>query len=744
MVFFMLLLAPKVSVASFYHDFYVDHETAGMLEAAFRAQLDSEQRLGGYLDEIMKSYGRANLAVAGIMAVKHLERKALHDAGILGVPGQENYYYQHIYKLVFSRIIPQILRCGVLLVDHIDQVYVWGPQLQMICTEVRDLCGQFSAVVGNGALTFNFGFPQVADEVLDILGISGLQGIDWNDFLDSIGDIDIRDGVDKMTDDFKDDINGIYSAGRSLLSGSYDAAGDLWEGRSNVVKLFSGKPTELKSRIDSLKQYFEDVTDKHALKDKLGSVLGAVDSVSIINRFFTYRDCRPEDFIHDFSGSGRSSYYRQRWYITGNGRTVHEETFDSSSMEEGAFRKKMEGRLNEYLVLDDGVDYELQKDSKQYYTLPDELNLKGVHQAVFYLHCDFGGSIGDGSYTFKVDPRHDPLNEQSKQYAMATEREPSDFRDRDACTRRLDYWDSEYDRLKGIVDGLSDDIDRLYYEMGEGKLTSDGLPIETAIANLESQRTSYSRELRTASDSLRIYDNMLDEINDDLVDDGDIFRIPHIMRTYEGMFGLRWLDDGHWEDYTWVRRCYYPGADENMTLRVELERDAGEKFFLGIRIHRSRITMNYALYYESPTDNAVEYLDLDPQRSEEENAAIVQEHMRQWQEDFPDCVVDVETRVGEDLKDSIDNHTVHLLWASDRVRIARMVNARLEIIFARLQVMERTLRFSKSLFERFKDSVTEIYRRPVNRIWTYRFLEERRERLLNNMSATPRRREEGG
>ena len=162
----MMFLVPTASRANWYYGFYYDYKTSALLLGSMTTQLLQEQKAGEYLEDILKSYGKVNVAVSGMYLTKNLERKALHDAGILGVPGQENYYYQHIYRLVYERIIPEILRCGILLIDHVDQVYVWGPQLNEICNDVHSLCQQFSAVVSNGTLTFNFDFPKVSERVM--------------------------------------------------------------------------------------------------------------------------------------------------------------------------------------------------------------------------------------------------------------------------------------------------------------------------------------------------------------------------------------------------------------------------------------------------------------------------------------------------------------------------------------------------------------------------------------------------
>ena len=95
------------------------------------------------------------------------------------------------------------------------------------------------------------------------------------------------------------------------------------------------------------------------------------------------------------------------------------------------------------------------------------------------------------------------------------------------------------------------------------------------------------------------------------------------------------------------------------------------------------------------------------------------------------------------VTDSIGDHKVHLLWAGDRVRIARDINSRLELIYARLQVMERILLSMKSLPTRIKNEVHNIVTDPVDKAWCYDFLKERLSRMRDNVNAKPLRRRKG-
>lgn len=748
----VMLLVPLASRANWYYGVYYDTKTSALLSTSFATQLLQEQKAGEYLEDILESYGKVNVAVSGMYLTKNLERKALHDAGILGVPGQENYYYQHIYRLVYERIIPEILRCGILLIDHVDQVYVWGPQLNEICNDVHSLCEQFSAVVSNGTLTFNFDFPKVSERVMEIVGISDVAKVDWEDFFDSLASIDVGGAVDSLKNDFKSDYDDLYLAGKQLISTGGGALDTLWANRSKVGQILKGKPQEIKAKVDSLKEFFDGVTNTYDVKSQFEEFMGTVDSLSILTKFFEYRDCDPSKLIYDFNQDGKKGLYvKERWYIERGNNVLYEEWFDSYTMDKESFEERMNGKLKEYQA-DDVPPLllaELKQDQRTEYQQTEELHTEGATQAVYTVSCDDGGVMAEGSYSFKVNPRHDPLNEDSKKYAMETRLDPNEYAEsaRTAVGDKVDYWSGEYDKYNELYTDLDTKIGELYELYGQGQMTYNGENISTVINNLDNERRTASSNRQAAKDSLNVWSSTYSELMDDLVDDGDIQRIPHIMNEVQGVFNLRWLDEGHWEGYTWIRKAWLPSANHEVTLRVKLERQRGESYLLGfitfIRIHRSIIRMDFKLTYEASSENVVEYLDLDPSANETDTRRVIQEHLVNWQKEFPECTVTVETRVTPGVTDSISDHKVHLLWASDRVRIARDINSRLELIYARLQVMERILLSMKSLPTHIKNEVHNIVTDPVDKAWCYDFLKERLSRMRDNVNAKPLRRRKG-
>ncbi|WP_238319127.1 hypothetical protein [Segatella baroniae] len=86
---------------------------------------------------------------------------------------------------------------------------------------------------------------------------------------------------------------------------------------------------------------------------------------------------------------------------------VHEEIFDSESMDEETFRKRMESQLKYYNSLESDkaasqrVVYKLGFDARKYYTIADENKMKGCNSVVFLAKCDDGATLAEGSFNWK-------------------------------------------------------------------------------------------------------------------------------------------------------------------------------------------------------------------------------------------------------------------------------------------------------------------------------------------------------
>ena len=301
------------------------------LVATFAANKEIEKRNLETLTEIRKAYTGAALAVSGIYEAKRMERKWRRDPLGLAVSSMENYYYQEIYDMVQNRIIPRIYRTALLCVYFPDQADVWLPSLFKVCTEVESLCIEFSSVVTNGSLTFSgISFPQIADELLDMFGITELKGVDWETMIDGIVNFELPDMPDISTEDIKEDFKNIWDFGSDVATDTWDAVGDAWDDRDKVkdgwesvdavgkgkgrtIKYFKKKFKQIKNSVDSLKNIYATYHDQLDVRGKLEGFMGVLDSTNVMQKLFQYREITAEDVTNDVKVNNDSAqFYRQK------------------------------------------------------------------------------------------------------------------------------------------------------------------------------------------------------------------------------------------------------------------------------------------------------------------------------------------------------------------------------------------------------------------------------------------------
>ena len=101
-------------------------------------------------------------------------------------------------------------------------------------------------------------------------------------------------------------------------------------------------------------------------------------------------------------------------------------------------------------------------------------------------------------------------------------------------------------------------------------------------------------------------------------------------------------------------------------------------------------------------------MELDPSKSDDENAAIINQRMSELSQEHPSCEVSVEytRRPGIEAEDVDGVH--HLLWASDRLEIARGIEARLARIYTDLAMIEKFLHYKHTVRDWVHDLLPKL------------------------------------
>ena len=288
----------------------IDTKTTAAMTAAYATQAATELMNDEQIQKILDHYTSAEMATAGIYASKWLDRQALQNAGLFG-NAEENFYYRRIYTMVSAQIMPKILDVAALMVKHPDQAIYWGPYLFKVCEQTRQLCMTFETVVTNGKLTFqDIAFLAINDNLRGLFDLARLGEVDWSAVWDHLADF--GDGITK--EDLLEDLDGLMTAGGSIVNASGAILDSVWTNASRVGGIFHSKPGEILQLYHDFKDMYETLSDPTNIKDMVMSQILSTDSTGVAN-LFTLDGYNITSYVSDYLQEMQGRYYTQRWYI---------------------------------------------------------------------------------------------------------------------------------------------------------------------------------------------------------------------------------------------------------------------------------------------------------------------------------------------------------------------------------------------------------------------------------------------
>lgn len=406
---------------------------------------------------------------------------------------------------------------------------------------------------------------------------------------------------------------------------------------------------------------------------------------------------------------------------------VYEEIFDSQSMDKETFEAKLKARLNSYndnLDPNDenyGVVYKLGSDAPRYYTMADEKKLEGCSTVSFVANCSGGANLAEGSFNWKENSKRQggSLTEESKNFAMSNSPETSNG-DKELLEKQKQYTD-EVNSLKKQITANDTKQRELLDKEQQAKLngkTDLARQYHQEYEQLNEENARLQNQLATAQNYLNQTNQALTEYYNDMSDDLDgAYRIPSNMAELQSLYKLQWQDDGEWvsgsEQYTFVRHAYCPSARANVTYTAVLKLARKPKYFLGIRIHRPILSVEYTLSGTSNSEDVVEIMKLDMSKTEKERTDEVNQRLKELMEDMPDCNISIKYEYANnvDKDDDDSSNAIHLLWASDRLDIARDVEYQLTEIYAQLVFLEHVMQSRQKLLDFLKNQILDVVSR---------------------------------
>ena len=754
-VIFFISLISRSMQAGGYYSINIDWKTAQAMLLAYNTEGAMELMGDESVRVMLKHYRNAEIASAGIFMTKYMDYKHLRDAGKFG-NAQENAYYKRIYRLVSQNIIPKTIDVAKLMVQYPDRAPYWVPFLIKTTEDTKSLCMQFESVVTNNALSFrDIPFLQISDRVKAMFDLQHLGGVDWKATFDDM--TTLADNITK--EDLQADLDDIVATGAAIASAGGINANIM--NNSHVAGLFGGVPQKIYNLYNNVGAIYEGMAGSGIENIVLG-ILGSRDSTALLN-LFQSNTYDIEQMISDYSISDSSSHFTQRYYIyyrTPDGyhigsdgniqvtnwitKEVYDDVFDSYSMDMNAFLSTMNAKLNYYNTKDEnGQQYYIGSDSKHYYQTTDAAKVKGVSAVTFTVHCTDGQKLGEGSTSWKENgDQGKSLGENSKRYAMETTLTDTN------PTSELDQMLSE---KQAEIDDLNSKISSLEQEQTNISVQLRDLGYDAALMarynEIQSQLNSLEAKLTAAKESYHQIQEASEEAREEFSHEtDDVNRIPSIMHDVQAAYRITWQGEGYWSGYEYIRKGKMDGMESLVTFRARLSLQRKPKYFLGIRIHRAILQIDWELTSEYSYSDVVEVMEVDPELDDQQRADVINRRLSEIAQDYPSCTVEAEYRRSTPVEvEDEDDGLPHLLWASERLAIARDIESRLVTIYTKLAMLERYIKTSQSLtsmlFNTVMNGIDHSKRRSIGIEALNRWKESAGQAVLSN---TRRRDDETG
>ena len=404
---------------------------------------------------------------------------------------------------------------------------------------------------------------------------------------------------------------------------------------------------------------------------------------------------------------------------------VHEENFDSESMDEETFKKRMESQLKYWNSLESDkpflqrVTYKLGNDARKYYTIADENKMKGCNSVVFLAKCDDGATLAEGSFNWKENGNQGKHLEDPKSKNFALDKTQVSTNGANELQQKKKGCQDEIKNLENQIRSMDKQMSSLISQMNQAKMAHDNNKVAALRAQydtISNNQAALKRQLSQVQSNLAQIDNAIAEYYKDLNEDnGSPYRINSNMRELGSLFQLSWQDAGEWVNgdgqYIFVRHAYCAQVKSQVTYTAVLKLQSKPKHFLGIRIHRAILSVDYKLSAAYSAENVIETMNLDMSLSEKERAAKVNERQKQLMEDMPDCSITVRYNYAKNMPNEEGPDAIHLLWASDRLDVARDVEYQLSVIYSQLVLLEKVMNDRQTI----KDFLTNQLLNPITR-----------------------------
>ena len=493
-------------------------------------------------------------------------------------------------------------------------------------------------------------------------------------------------------------------------------------------------------RINTTDPYFTPSTSQYetALHNSEGHAGWSRDKVSQLNAgndgntYTMNQSCLSYTLRKSKSGQyGKAYAYSIQVTKSWNVREeVYEEVFDSYSMDWNTFMAQMNARLAQYNAngdhqvignpedLDEYIathssesnyTYYIGYDERSYYQAANAQRVAGAASATFSITCHEGGLLGKGSTTYKCGDCGSSPSSHTKQCSMYTTLSQSSSFDTSGLQSQLTQLQQEAARLQVQIDVLNKENSDILRQMSQAATTEEYYQLQATYNSNKEKIKELQLQLDAVNQKITETRNAIAEAEEgESAETDDYNRIPQLMKSMEDAYGISWTDNGSWMGYTFIRNGTVGSVKGTVTFKATVSIARKPKYFLGIKIHRAIVQIDWELVSTWSDSSVAEVMELDPSKSDEENAAIVNRRLSELAQEHPSCTVTVEYTKQPGIETEDTEGVRHLLLASDRLEIARGIEARLARIYTDLVMIEKFLHYKHTVKDWIHDLIPKL------------------------------------
>lgn len=386
---------------------------------------------------------------------------------------------------------------------------------------------------------------------------------------------------------------------------------------------------------------------------------------------------------------------------------VDEYVFDSRTMSYDIFMRTLAQRVAELNEQNDGKTYGYEGDARNYYTVADAEKMAGCETAIISVTCHDNAELMSGSTQYKCSGCSSSVNDHTRQCSMSTT-VTNDNLDISKLQQSLTEAQAKVDALKTEIAALSDRNTELLKLIGKATV-EEAVPLRQEYNSNKDRIEQLQSELSQWQSTVASLQAAIAEAQEgEAVQTDDYYRIPAIMAEVQTAFAIAWQDSGAWEGNTFVR--YGKAQNISGALRFEATISIARKpkYFMGIKIHRAIVQIAWKVTGEFSDSQVVDIIQLDPKASDESKAQLVNSRISQVLQDYPGCDVTTEYVKTDPTEDNAGADTFHLLWASDRLAVAKEVETRLTAMYASLVSLEKMMHYKYTIIDALKGIAPHI------------------------------------